>query len=156
MKTLKRIVKWTLCIILTNSILFITTFFLYSNSLDHVSPSTIRYYGQLKTELKKQGYAEKLLVISGKRADWHNNILTMFGASSKSRHLTGDAIDVMVMDVNADGKIDSHDVDIVYATLDKKILRGKGGLGTYKSETGIWNRQMIHLDCRPKRTRWHR
>jgi hypothetical protein len=62
----------------------------------------------------------------------------------------------MVMDVNADGELDSKDVDITYLILDKKVIKNKGGLGTYKSETGFWNRQMIHLDCRPTRTRWHR
>ena len=110
----------------------------------------------MKTGLKEQGYDDELLVISSKRANWHNNVLTLFGASSKSRHLSGDAIDIMVMDVNRDGKIDSKDVDIVYAILDRKILRNNGGLGTYKSEIGIWNRQMVHLDCRQTRTRWHR
>lgn len=98
----------------------IATFVLYCNSLGQVNPKTIGYYGQLKTELKSQGYADKLLVISSKRADWHNNILTLFGASSKSRHLHGDAIDIMVMDVNADGGLNSKDVDIVFSILDKK------------------------------------
>jgi uncharacterized protein YcbK (DUF882 family) len=156
MKRLKRVIKWTVFTILTVLIVSISTFLLYCNSFDQVNPTTIELYGQLKTELKKKGYDDKLLVISSKRASWHNNILTLFGASSKSRHLGGDAIDFMVLDVNGDGEFDSNDVDIVYTILDKTIIRNKGGLGTYKSEAGIWNRQMIHLDCRPNRTRWHR
>ena len=62
----------------------------------------------------------------------------------------------MVMDVNDDGHMNAEDVDIVYKLLDEKIVKGTGGLGTYKSEWGIWNRQMVHLDCRQKRMRWRR
>lgn len=153
---MKRILKWTFFIVLTILILSIATFFLYCNSLDKVNPKTISYYRQLRAELKERGYTDKVLVISSKRANWHNNILTLFGASSKSRHLSGDAIDIMVLDVNADGEIDSKDVDIVYAILDKNIIKNAGGLGTYKSEAGLWNRQMVHFDSRQKRTRWHR
>lgn len=137
-------------------VLSVAAFFLYCNSLRAVNPVTVAYYEQLKVLLKEQGYRDQLVVISGKRANWHNQILTLFGASSTSRHLKGDAIDIMVFDVNADGKIDAADVDIVYGILDMKIIRKKGGLGTYTSETGIWNRQMVHVDCRQKRTRWHR
>jgi uncharacterized protein YcbK (DUF882 family) len=156
MNTLKRIVKWILFTVLTILALSIAAFFLYCNSLDRVNPKTVGYYEQLKAQLKAQGHTDKLLVISSKRADWHNSILTLFGASSQSKHLSGDAVDIMVMDVNFDGKIDSMDVDIVYAILDQRIVKNKGGLGTYKSEVWIWNRQMVHLDCREKRTRWHR
>jgi uncharacterized protein YcbK (DUF882 family) len=156
MNRLKSILKWTLWIFLIIVSLSITIFFWYCNSLEKVNPLTVNYYRELKAELLKQGHDDKLLVISSKRADWHNQILTLFGASSKSRHLTGDAIDIMVLDVNGDGEIDSKDVDIVYNILNNKIVKNKGGLGTYKSEIGIWNRQMVHLDCRQKRTRWHR
>jgi uncharacterized protein YcbK (DUF882 family) len=134
----------------------VAIFFLYCNSLSNVNPLTISYYNQLKKALGNQGYQNRLIVISSKRVPWHNQLLTLFGASSKSRHLTGDAIDIMVWDVNDDGEIDSNDVDIVYNTLDEKILKNTGGLGTYKTESGIWNTQMVHLDCRQKRTRWNR
>lgn len=156
MNRLKKILKWTLWTLLTIIFLSIIIFFWYCNSLDKINPLTVVYYGELKTELIRQGHKDKLLVISSKRANWHNNMLTLFGASSKSRHLSGDAIDIMVLDVNGDGEIDSKDVDIVYKILDNKIIKNKGGLGTYKSEIGIWNRQMVHLDCRQKKTRWHR
>jgi uncharacterized protein YcbK (DUF882 family) len=156
MSSLKKFLKWTLWTLVTIILLSTIIFFWYCNSLDKVDPLTVVYYGELKTELIRQGHKDKLLVISSKRANWHNQILTLFGASSKSRHLSGDAIDIMVLDVNSDGEIDSKDVDIVYQILDKKIVKNKGGLGTYKSEIGIWNRQMVHLDCRQKKTRWHR
>jgi len=156
MNRLKKILKWTLWTLLTIISLSIIIFLLYCNSLGKVNPLTVVYYAELKTELLKQGHKDKLLVISSKRANWHNQILTLFGASSKSRHLSGDAIDIIVLDVNGDGEMDSKDVDIVYKIFDSKIIRNKGGLGTYKSEIGIWNRQMVHLDCRQKKIRWHR
>jgi len=131
-------------------------FFLYCNSLRLVRTQTKVIFQKLKAELKEQGYRERLLVISSKRAKWHNEILRLFGASSKSKHLTGDAIDIMVMDVNNDGRMDGHDVDIVYSILDQKIIRNSGGLGTYKTEFFIWNSQMIHVDSRAKKTRWNR
>jgi uncharacterized protein YcbK (DUF882 family) len=154
-KRVKKFITWMFFVLFTFSVVSAATFLLYCNTLSHVSAETIGYYEQLKTELIKQRYKDELIVISAKRANWHNNILTLFGASSRSRHLKGDAIDIMVMDVNADGQINGKDVDIVYAILDKQIVKGKGGLGTYKSDFGIWNRQMVHLDCRQKRTRWH-
>ncbi|HYC87493.1 MAG TPA: hypothetical protein VEB86_19805 [Chryseosolibacter sp.] len=131
-------------------------FFLYCNSLDRVNPLTRTYYHRLKTELKRKGYQTQLVVMSSRRTFWHNKLLTWFGASSKSRHLTGDAVDILVLDVNNDQAIDGKDVDIIYGLLDQKIVHNTGGVGTYKTETPIWNRQMVHLDCRKTRTRWHR
>ena len=40
--------------------------------------------------------------------------------------------------------------------LDKKIIKSKGGIGTYKNESGFFNRQMIHFDSRGTKARWHR
>ncbi|MDN5214735.1 DUF882 domain-containing protein [Fulvivirgaceae bacterium BMA12] len=155
-KRLKRIFKWVLGIIGVTLMLFSTFFFFYANTLKGVNPKTISYYYQLKTELKAKGYKDQLIIISSQRAAWHNQLLTLFGAATKSRHLRGDAIDIMVLDVNADGIIDGKDVDIVYILLDREIVKNTGGLGTYQSERWIWNRQMIHVDCRQKKARWHR
>ncbi|MEZ4685496.1 MAG: hypothetical protein R3B47_05380 [Bacteroidia bacterium] len=69
-----------------------------------------------------------------------------------SKHLDGQAIDVVVLDVNEDGKADAEDVDIVYELLDKKIIRDKGGIGTYyKNSKDFFSRQMVHFDCRGRR-----
>ena len=156
MKIVKRILKW-MAVILAGAVgIAILTFFFYCNSLDDVNPIIVSYYQKLKQELQKQGYKSKTLVISGKRARWHNRILTAFGASSKSQHLSGDAIDILVLDVNEDGKINSSDVDIVSQILDKEIIKKKGGLGTYKNENWIWNSQMVHFDTRETMARWHR
>jgi uncharacterized protein YcbK (DUF882 family) len=78
------------------------------------------------------------------------------GAAKKSRHLRGDAIDIIVFDINRDGRSDSKDVDIVFSILDKKIIKSHGGIGTYKGEKTFINRQMIHIDCRGYKARWYK
>jgi uncharacterized protein YcbK (DUF882 family) len=156
MRKIKVLLKWSLWTIIFLLVLSIAVFYFYCNSLKKVNPLTVSYYEQLKAELKKQGLNNGLVVMSSKRANWHNHILTFFGAASNSRHLSGDAIDILVLDVNNDQEINGKDVDITYEILDSKIVKNKGGLGIYKSEVGIWNRQMIHLDCRENRTRWSR
>ena len=125
-------------------------------SLKKVNPITKNYYNELKAELIAQGYEANLIIISSKRAKWFNNILTKFGAARNSQHLDGNAIDILVMDVNSDRKKNGEDVDIVYNILNDKIIKNNGGIGTYKNEKRIWNRQMVHFDCRGHRARWHR
>lgn len=132
-------------------------FFLYFNNLQLVNPKTRVYYNSLKVLLRKQGYSTSLIVISTKRIKWHNDIQVMFsGAAKKSRHLRGDAIDIIVFDINRDGRSDSKDVDIVFSILDKKIIKSHGGIGTYKGEKTFINRQMIHIDCRGYKARWYK
>jgi uncharacterized protein YcbK (DUF882 family) len=121
-----------------------------------MNPKTLEFYSQLKLELKKQGYNESVIVISAKRAKWHNDLLIPYGASPQSRHVLGEAIDLMILDINADGEWNSKDVDVVYSILDQKIISGTGGIGTYKSEGTVWDRQMVHFDCRTEKSRWHR
>ena len=144
----------TLSIIL---ILTIGMFFFYFNNLRLVNPTTRAFYYELKDKLRQRGLSPTLLVISTKRFKWHNDIQVKFsGAAKDSRHLNGDAIDFIVFDINADGSSDSKDVDIVYDILDKEIVQGKGGIGTYKNEHSFIDRQMIHIDCRGYRARWAR
>ena len=150
-KVLKRTLKVT-SILLVICLVF---FFGYCNNTNGVTKTTKNYYTQLKRQLKAKGYSPNLLVISGKRAEWHNALLTNFGAAKKSRHLKGQAIDIMVLDVNGDYKINTEDVDIVQRQLES-IIGNRGGIGTYKSESIIWNKQMIHFDSRGYRARWYR
>lgn len=129
----------------------------YTNSLIGVDEQVKNYYAELKIELRLNNYNPKIFAISGRRWQLDNYLLTKFGsASSKSKHKLGQAIDIIVLDVNNDGKPDSNDVDIVYQILDKKIIKDKGGLGTYKNESGFFNKQMIHFDCRETKARWNR
>lgn len=101
------------------------------------------------------GFKPSLVVISAKRANWHNSLLTSFGATTNSQHLTGTAIDIMVLDVNEDGRMNDKDVNVVVSILEG-LIGSKGGIGTYKMEYLIWNRQMVHFDSRGNKARWNR
>jgi uncharacterized protein YcbK (DUF882 family) len=152
-KIILRIILWIISIIF---ILFIS-FTIYSNSLIGVNKTTIGYYKELKEEIVKSGYSEKLVVISGKRNVIINTLLTKFGSATKnSRHLKGEAIDVLILDINQDGIANYKDVDIVYSILNEKIIKNKGGIGTYKNKNGFFTRQMVHFDCRGYKARWKR
>lgn len=149
MKTLK---KTSLILILLIGLLW-----LYANSLLGVSDVSKNYLKELKIELKKQGLQPNLFVISGRRWQFDNYILRKLGTAARnSQHLKGNAIDIIILDVNNDNSINSKDVDLVYNILNKKIIVEKGGIGTYKKESGFFSQQMIHFDCRGKKARWHR
>lgn len=110
----------------------------YANSLIGVDEQVKSYYAELKKELRFNNYRTKIFAVSGRRWQPDNYLLTKFGsAASKSKHKLGQAIDIIVLDVNKDGKSDSKDVEIVYQILDKKIIKDKGGLGTYKNKGGF-------------------
>ena len=149
--------KWLLRVFVCFLVLAFLIFLFYCNNLALVNKQAVSFYKELKKELKEHGYNPRLLVISTKRLPFHNNIQVKFsGAASKSKHLDGDAIDFLVFDVNNDGEKNSKDVDIVTELLENKIMKDKGGIGTYKKDRFKMNRQMIHIDCRDKKGRWNR
>jgi uncharacterized protein YcbK (DUF882 family) len=149
--------KWIIRIFVFLFVVTILLFFLYFNNLSLANKQTVSFYKELKTVLKKKGYKPSLLVISTKRFSFHNKVQVKYsGAATKSRHLTGDAIDFLVLDINQDGKRNGKDVDIVYKILDEEIMNRTGGIGTYKNEKSFINRQMVHIDCREERSRWAR
>jgi len=153
--TIKKILKSILIFLICTISIGLIYFFGYANNLKGISPTTLTYYQRLKTELSSQGYQPNLIVISSKRHPWHNQLLTYFGAAKNSQHLKGTALDIMVMDINNDGKWDAKDVKIVNKILEKLIDK-KGGIGTYASEKWFWNRQMVHFDSRGYQARWDR
>ncbi len=137
--------------------LLIAATLLYTSSLIGVDKETINAYRSLKAELTDLGYKPRMFVISGRRYQLDNKILATFGgASRKSRHMRGQAIDVVVLDINQDGVADRKDVEIVYGILDRKIIGNSGGVGTYKNESDFFSRQMVHFDLRGHHARWHR
>ena len=149
--------KWVFRIILSILVISILIFFLYCNNLSLANKQTIAYYRALKTALKEKGFRPRLLVISTRRFPLHNKIqVSLSGAATKSRHLKGEAIDFLVFDVNRDGKSNAADVDIVCRILEEEVLKGNGGIGTYKNESSFINRQMVHIDCRTGKSRWKR
>jgi len=138
-------------------VLFLGIIWLYTNSLIGVNSKAKTYLTKLDKELSRKGYAPNYFVISGRRWAWDNYLLNKFGgAAKKSQHLQGNAIDIIVLDVNGDSKIDGKDVDLIYVLLNKKIIRNQGGIGTYKQQNGFFNQQMVHFDCRGHKARWNR
>lgn len=150
---MKRMARFILVLLLVSLLIF----FGYCNRLALANPKTAAWYNQLKKSLTDNGYRPRLLVISTRRFRWHNQLQVLFsGAAPNSRHLDGDAIDFLVFDVNRDGIADGRDVDIVTGLLKHRIMKNRGGIGTYKKERGFINRQMVHIDCREKPGRWAR
>ena len=148
-KVLKRI--FIICFV------FIGLVWIYACSLIGVNKEVKKHFSKLKIEIIKQNYRPNFYVISGRRWKLDNYLLSkMGGAASKSRHKKGEAIDLIIFDVNNDGISDAEDVDIIYDILDKKIIGNKGGIGTYKNENVFFYKQMVHFDSRGSKARWHR
>jgi len=137
--------------------LFISiTFFGVFNNTKLSSQVTYGYYKQLKEVLIEKGYQPKMLIICTYRFKWLNYLLVKFNsAAPESWHTKGSAIDFLVFDINADGKSDTKDVDIVKEILDNEIIKSNGGIGTYKTDKHSLNHQMIHIDNRGFKARWN-
>ena len=130
--------------------------FIYFNNINLVNLTTVSYYDQLKETLKQEGYKDQMVVVCTKRSRWVNYILNKISqAELRSRHLKGEAIDILVGDVNSDGRTNGQDVDIVFHLLDTRIIKDQGGIGTYKNKSPLI-KQMVHFDCRGYKARWHR
>ncbi|MEM9528814.1 MAG: D-Ala-D-Ala carboxypeptidase family metallohydrolase [Bacteroidota bacterium] len=70
------------------------------------------------------------------------------GGAPISRHISGDALDLVIEDINNDGKADALDKAIVLAICEKRLIGNHGGIGRYP-----WS-QTIHIDLRGRRARW--
>lgn len=154
---IKRIIKLVLLTLLV-LLLFVVGFYFYISNTSTTDKRTLAFYKELKVELKQRGYSPSIFIFCAKRPKWYNNFLVAVsnGAAPKSRHLVGEALDIIVLDVNNDGKINAKDVDIVFSIVDKEIVKNKGGVGTYKNLNGFFSRQMVHFDCRGYKARWHK
>lgn len=153
MKRLRRIFFISIITIL----MILLGYFLFLQSLYGVHPQTVEYYKELQTSVREEGYVPNWVVLSTVRPPWFNRLLVWFGgAASKSQHLRGAAIDIVVLDVNGDGATNATDVDIIYDLLDRKIVRNAGGVGTYKNQSLFIDRQQVHFDSRGRRARWNR
>ena len=149
-KNEKAIQNYSVCPFIYNNY-----FFYCFNNTSLASQVTYGYYKKLKEVLIEKGYQPKMLVICTYRFKWLNNLLVKFNsAAPESWHTKGSAIDFIVFDINADGKSDAKDVDIVKEILDKQIIKSNGGIGTYKTDKHTLNHQMIHIDDRGYKARW--
>lgn len=100
----------------------------------------------LQDALEKQGYDRDAFWIRyGHRHPQYN---LKVGGASRSRHLQGDAVDLVIKDINQDGRYTKKDKDIVLDLCEKQIIGKQGGIGRYP-----WSRT-VHIDVRGKRARW--
>lgn len=101
---------------------------------------------ELQKELQKKGYNQDGFWIRyGHRTPKHNAAVN--GAGS-SRHILGEAADLVIEDINQDGKYTEEDKEIVLELVNNKIIGNKGGVGRYPGT------RTIHIDVRGKRARW--
>jgi uncharacterized protein YcbK (DUF882 family) len=136
--------------------LCVILYFAYFSNLRGLDPKVITYYKELKQKLKEKGYDDNMYVVSTTRWKGHNELLHYLntGAAKHSVHLKSKAMDVIVRDINQDGRSDREDVLIVKLILEDDIVRNKGGVGSYLKSDKFFSRQMVHFDCRGYKARW--
>lgn len=69
------------------------------------------------------------------------------GGASSSQHIWGKAVDIVIQDINNDGKKTQADKTIVLDIMEE-IVGNNGGLGRYPGS------MTVHFDCRGHRARW--
>lgn len=101
---------------------------------------------ELIQSLEEKGYNPNgFYIINGHRHPTYNESIK---GASKSRHIKGEAVDIIIQDINNDGRSNQKDKTIVYDLLNKKIIVNQGGIGRYPGTMSI------HYDVRGTRARW--
>lgn len=101
---------------------------------------------ELRKELRKKKYDENGFRISdGFRTPTHNKKV---GGASKSVHIKGEAIDMVIKDIDKNGIYSDEDKQIVIDILETKIIKNAGGIGKYPGT------RIVHIDIRGYRARW--
>jgi len=107
---------------------------------------------------------EHMQVMSGFRTPQYNQRgVGAGGRAQDSRHQYGDAADVFVDndrdgrldDLNGDGRVDTRDVQVMMAAVERVERRYPelvGGAGVYKATSA--HGPFAHIDVRGKRARW--
>jgi hypothetical protein len=101
---------------------------------------------ELQHSLKEADYNPNgFLVVNGFRPPKYNKAI---GGASKSRHIVGEAVDILVKDVNKDGKVTQADKTIILDLLDQEVIGIMGGIGRYPKTMSV------HFDVRGYKARW--
>lgn len=101
----------------------------------------------LLKELENLNYNQNgFIIVNGHRHPRYNEAV---GGAKLSRHIKGEAVDVLIDDINMDGYIDKADKDIVLELLESKIIGNEGGIGLYPGTDNV------HYDVRGTRARWN-
>jgi uncharacterized protein YcbK (DUF882 family) len=117
-------------------------------------------------ELRAQGIDDRrVVVLSGFRAPYYNDLRINEGAARASRHQFGDAAD-LIIDADGDGQMDDlnrdrrHDmrdlnaIGAAVAAVEQKYPELIGGLGTYAAMGP--SGPFAHIDVRGTSARWER
>ena len=135
-------------------LVLITSIILYKIFINPPANKEVRYkLSLIDKELKTQGYRRWYFLSSGKRSKWYNDFLKTV---KNSQHLKGNAIDIIVFDIDGDWLFNEKDISIlerINANVEKNHPRLTGAFGTYRKEFGIYF-NMVHLDTRGKRVRY--
>lgn len=111
-----------------------------------IDPDILHKLLELRLLLKKEGYDEAAFRCNyGYR---HPQLNAAVGGASRSRHIAGDALDLVIEDINRDGRADAADKAIVLDLCERKLIGSRGGIGRYPGT------QVVHIDLRGKRARW--
>ncbi|MFK7924174.1 MAG: YcbK family protein [Bacteroidia bacterium] len=111
-----------------------------------INPKLLYAFLGLQNELKAQKYrSDGFVMVNGYRHPAYNKAK---GGASRSRHMLGEAVDILIKDINGDGRNNQADKDIVLKILDEKVIANKGGLGRYPGTMSV------HFDVRGRRARW--
>lgn len=100
----------------------------------------------LQDALTANGYNRNAFKIThGHR---HPSFNQQVGGTSKSRHIAGEAVDMVIGDINNDGKYSKADKAIVLELCEKEIIGNTGGIGRYPDT------RTVHIDVRGYQARW--
>ncbi len=101
---------------------------------------------ELIIELENKGHDKYgFRIVNGHRHPGYNEKI---GGAKLSKHLKGEAVDIVVDDVNKDGVANKADKDIILHLLEHKIIKNEGGIGLYPGTDNV------HYDVRGTRARW--
>ncbi len=117
-------------------------------------------------ELEARGVgASRVVVLSGFRAPYYNDLQVDEGAARASRHQYGDAADILIDhdgdgamdDLNGDRRRDLSDANVIgaaVAAVERRFPELRGGLGTYAAMGP--SGPFAHVDVRGTSARWER
>lgn len=134
---------------------FVTTDAYYSKNEEDYSKNNEQYWLvdkkmlymmlDLILRLDEEGYNKYGFMV--RESHRHPTYNTKKGGASSSQHIWGKAVDIVIEDINNDGKKTQADKTIVLDIMEE-IVGNKGGLGRYPGS------MTVHFDCRGHRARW--
>lgn len=110
-----------------------------------LDPRVPKHVVTLQATLREQGHDSEAFIV--REAFRHPKLNAEDGGASRSRHIYGEAVDLVIGDIDRDGTADEDDKAIVLEILERQI-GDKGGIGRYPGT------QTVHFDVRGHRARW--